>query len=49
MQTFIFQNVLCNYTRGIAISRATSKEEAIQLLLKERDRLENIKKIETQI
>jgi hypothetical protein len=42
MQTYVFLDVLSNYTRGVAVARATSKEDAIQRLLYEKSRYETI-------
>lgn len=44
LKTYIFQNVLCDYTSGIAVARATSKEHAISLLLEEVQKVLKIKK-----
>ncbi len=45
MHTYIFPRVWTDYTSGFAISRASSKEDAIQMLLKEFDRVEMSQKL----
>lgn len=36
-KVYIWNNVLCDYTRGMAVAIASNKKEAIKLLLKEFD------------
>jgi hypothetical protein len=48
MQTYVFLGVLSNYTGGVAIARATSKEDAIQRLLYEKSRYETIEELESR-
>jgi hypothetical protein len=48
MQTYVFLDILCDYTGGVAIARATSKEDAIQRLLYEKSRYETIQELESR-